>query len=127
MNKTAEIIIKLLEETKMSQNKLSEMMGEDVRYLNQQINRQKDFKFQRFSDILEYLGFRIEIVFNDGIKKISRMFAMTMNFDKTKGLFWYEDENDYVGIVNTEKERDTEHFGCKEDCLNWLQEKAKTQ
>ena len=39
MNKAAKTIIDCLERKKMTQRQLAKMMGEDVRNLNQQLNR----------------------------------------------------------------------------------------
>ena len=55
MNKAAKTIIDCLERKKMTQRQLAKMMAEDVRNLNQQLNRQKDMKVQRFEDVLKHI------------------------------------------------------------------------
>lgn len=62
MNKAAKTIIDCLERKKMTQRQLAKMMGEDVRNLNQQLNRQKDMKVERFEEVLEHIGYKMEIV-----------------------------------------------------------------
>ena len=44
MKKASEIVLDCLEEKKLSQRQLAARMGEDVRYLNQQLKRQNDMK-----------------------------------------------------------------------------------
>ena len=56
MKKAADTIIACLEEKGISQRQLATRMGEDVRYLNQQLNRQKDMKVERFTDVLDHIG-----------------------------------------------------------------------
>lgn len=61
MSTASEIIRLCLMEKEMSQHELARKMGEDVRRLNQQINRQNDMKFSRVNEVLEHIGFRITI------------------------------------------------------------------
>ena len=67
MKKAASAILSCLEEKKMSQRQLAARMGEDVRHLNQQLNRQSDMKVERFTDVLDHIGYRVEVVENGGI------------------------------------------------------------
>ena len=91
MNKAAKTIIDCLERKKMTQRQLAKMMGEDVRNLNQQLNRQKDMKVERFEDVLEHIGYKMEIVGSNGIQKVCEKFAMDVIASREpKGVFWYQ-------------------------------------
>lgn len=121
MKKAAEMIKACLEERGISQRQLSFRMGEDVRSLNQQLNRQSDMKVERFVEVLEHLGYRIEIIENDGIQKVSDKFAkQILEERKPLGLFWQFDGNVYTGIDNTHGDAFCEDFCSKEECFKWL-------
>lgn len=121
MKKAADTIITCLEEKGISQRQLAARMGEDVRYLNQQLNRQKDMKVERFTDVLDHIGYRVEVVENDGIQKVSPEFAeAVIETREPKGLFWHFAGGRYVGIDNTDGEAWTEDFETKEECFAWL-------
>lgn len=123
MKKAADMIRECMEEKDLPQRQLAVRMGEDVRYLNQQLNRQKDMKVERFADVLDHIGYRIEIIENDGIQKVSPEFAMQIiNNREPAGLFWYFCNGKYIGVdnYNSEAEAYTEKFDTKEECLDWL-------
>lgn len=121
MKRAEEIIKGCLEEKKMSQRKLAACMGEDVRCLNQQLNRQKDMKVERFVDVLEYIGYRVEIVENDGIRKVSPEYAkQIVESREQRGLFWCFDDEKYIGIDNTTGEAYCEEFDDKNECFKYL-------
>ena len=121
MKKAAETILRCLEEKKISQRQLATCMGEDVRHLNQQLCRQNDMKVERFTDVLAHLGYRVEIVENDGIRKVSPDYAEKLIKDVSpKGLFWYETEDGYVGVDTEAENTVVKEFEDKEDCMKWL-------
>ena len=91
MKKAASAILGCLEEKKMSQRQLAARMGEDVRHLNQQLNRQSDMKVERFTDVLDHIGYRVEVVENGDIQKVCEDFANSIiENGEPKGLFWQE-------------------------------------
>lgn len=124
LNRAAEIILNCLEKENISQRQLAECMNEDVRNLNQQMNRRNDMKVSRFIDVLEYLGYRIEIVKNKGIRKVSPEYAeKIIDEKKPKGLFYFRKENGwYTGVDNANRTgfAITEEFWDKEECMKWL-------
>lgn len=126
MKKAADMIIDCLEEKAMSQTQLAASMGEDVRRINQQLNRQADMKVERFTDVLDHIGYRVEVVENDNIRKVVEGYAKTIIEKKEpKGLFWYFDERVYVGIDNLEGNAIAKEFETKEECFAWLREAKK--
>lgn len=121
MNKAAEMIKECMEEKNLTQTKLAERMSEDRRNLNQQLFRQKDMKVERFVEIMNYIGYRVEIAENDGIQKVSNEFsAEIIEKRKPEGLFWTEEDGKYVGIDNSTGDAFTEDFDTKERCFAWL-------
>ena len=121
MKKAADTIFDCLEEKKMSQRQLAVCMGEDVRNLNQQLNRRNDMKVERFIDVLDYIGFRVEIVENDGIRKVSLDFAKSIRENKTpKGCFWSQEGEKYTAICCVEDSIMEAMFESKEECFEWL-------
>lgn len=121
MKKAADTIVSCLEEKKMSQRQLATCMGEDVRYLNQQLNRQKDMKVERFTDVLDHIGYRVEVVDNDGIRKVCAEYAkMIIETGEPKGLFWCETEGVFTAIDNTNAEMFCEDFSSKEEVFKWF-------
>lgn len=121
MKKAAEMIKKCMEEKNLTQTKLAERMGEDRRNLNQQLFRQKDMKVERFVEIMDHIGYRVEIAENDGIQKVSNEFSdEIIEKRKPEGLFWTEEDGKYVGIDNSTGDAFTEDFDTKEMCLAWL-------
>ena len=122
MKRAANTIIDCLKEQNMSQRQLASFMGEDVRYINQQLNRQKDMKVERFVDVLSHIGYRLEIVENDGIRKVAPEYAeLIVETKKPIGKFWFETEDGlYHGITCTQGGTDVEKFTDKEACFKWL-------
>lgn len=127
MKKAASAILGCLEEKKMSQRQLAARMGEDVRHLNQQLNRQSDMKVERFTDVLDHIGYRVEVVENGGIQKVCEDFANSIiENGEPKGLFWYQTGEVFVGIDNQHfPEHKTAEFQNKEMCWQWLLEQCQ--
>lgn len=122
MNKAADTIVNCLEEKKMTQRQLAAFMGEDVRYLNQQLHRQKDMKVERFTDVLDHIGYRLEVVDNGGIRKVCEEYAkQIVETGEPKGLFWYESNGVYTAIDSTWMEIFHEDFTTKEEMFKWFQ------
>ena len=123
MKKAADTILDCLKEKNISQRKLADFMGEDVRHLNQQLNRAGDMKVERFVNVLEHIGYRIEIVENDGIRKVSPQYAKEIvESREPRGLFWLHENGCFVGIDNTTGDAWTEHFSNKEECFKYLKD-----
>lgn len=121
MKKAAGTIVNCLEEKNMSQRQLAACMGEDVRYLNQQLNRQKDMKVERFTDVLDHIGYRVEVVDNDGIRKVCEAYArQIIEKGEPKGLFWCESNGLFTAVDSTGTELFCEDFFSKEEMFKWL-------
>ena len=118
MAKTIDLVRECLKAKKMTQTELAESLGEDVRVINQQLNKQQDLKTSRFLEVMEHIGYRVEVVDNNGIRKISDMGG---SFDREKdGLYYMESEDGIIGIRCKSGEVTTEKFGEKGDCFDWL-------
>lgn len=125
MKKAADIILNCLNEQGMSQRQLATVMGEKVQNINQQLNRQNDLKVERFIDVLEHIGYRVWIVENDGIRKVSPDYALNiLETCKPAGLFWFEEDGGYYGINSLIAPPWIDEFKTKKDCLEWLKEFA---
>ena len=120
--KASEIVMKCLEEKKMSQRQLATRMGEDVRGLNQQLHRQSDMKVKRFADVLEHAGYRLEVVENDGIQRVCQEFAnQIIETRQPIGYFYTFAAGIYTGIDNGTGDAWTEDFNSCEECMDYSQ------
>lgn len=123
--KASEIVLKCLDEKKMSQRQLATRMGEDARGLNQQLRRQLDMKVKRFSDVLEHAGYRLEVVENDGIQRVCQEFAsQVIETRQPIGYFYTFTNGLYVGIDNGTGDAWVEEFNSYEECMKWLKHEA---
>lgn len=119
--KASEIVLKCLEEKNLSQRQLAVRMGEDVRYLNQQLHRQNDMKVGRFSDVLEHAGYRLEVVENDGIQRVCQEYANQVIETRSPiGRFYTFAGCIYTGIDNETGDAWIEDFKSYEECMKWL-------
>lgn len=124
MKKAAEIIMECLKKKGLSQRQLAERMNEDVRVLNQQLKRQADIKTKRFADVMQYIGYTIDIS-DAGCQRVSKNFGKRIiEAEEPKGMFWYEVDGKYVAIANIGGEMFTESFNDWKNCSNWMQEKT---
>lgn len=121
MKRAAEIVMDCLEKKDMSQRQLATGMGEDVRYLNQQLRRQKDMKVGRFADVLDHIGYSVEVVDNNGIRKVCDKYAAhIIEAGGPKGLFWTMSGDGYTAIDSREDPIIQKSFRSKEECFRWL-------
>lgn len=61
MGKASKIIKECLKEQNMSQHELAEKLNEKPQYINQQLNRSSDMKVERFVDVLDKIGYQVEV------------------------------------------------------------------
>ena len=121
MSKAADTIMNCLAEKNISQRQLAVSMGEDVRYLNQQLNRQKDMKVDRFTDVLDAIGYSMKVVDNDGIRKVCEEYArFVIETGQPAGMFWTFNDGKYTAIDSTGPELFCECFDSREECFKWL-------
>lgn len=121
MKKAAYTVISCLEEKNMSQRQLALTMGEDARYLNQQLRRQNDMKVERFIDVLDHIGYRVDVVDNGGVKKVCEEYSRKIiETGEPKGLFWSFANGIYTAIDSTKSEVLVIDFQSKDDCFRWF-------
>ncbi|MCD7789094.1 MAG: hypothetical protein LUH55_00735 [Bacteroides thetaiotaomicron] len=102
-------------------------MGEDVRLLNQQLKRHNDMKVRRFADVLEHIGYHLEVVDDETFRKASPEFADTVvKTGEPKELFYVRVEDGYIAIDSTNDELSVEKFEDYESCREWLLNRSRT-
>ena len=128
MSRAADMILRCLDEKNMSQKQLADSIGEDVRNLNQQLNRQKDMKVERFVEVLDHIGYRVEVVENDEVKKACMEYAAkVIENGEPKGLFFAEKGDGYIGIDSSGESVEYKEFAQKEECMQWLADRKNIQ
>lgn len=122
MTKVTDFIKESLKKKKITQTELAKSLGEDVRVINQQLNRQQDIKAERFLEVMEHIGYRIDIVDNDGIRKTCSDMIDDIKNGRAKGSKFYIQKEDgfIVGIYAKDNVVELEEFWNKSDCFNWL-------
>ena len=102
MAKVIELIKESMKEKKMTQTELAKSLGEDVRVINQQLNRQQDLKAERFLEVMEHIGYRVEMVDNDGIRKVCEDMLDDIKAGNVKGDKFYiqKDNGSIIGTVS---------------------------
>lgn len=121
MKKAADIVISCLKKKNMSQSQFAMRIGEDVRILNQNLHRHKDMKVARFSEVLEHIGYRLEVIDNDGIQKVCQEFAkQVIETSIPVGYFYTFVDGIYTGINNGTGDVFTKDFNSYEECMKWL-------
>lgn len=122
MAKVIDLVLECMKEKKMTQTELAKSLGEDVRVINQQLNRQKDLKAERFLEIMEHIGYRVEMVDNEGIRKVCEDMIGSIQAGAIKGNMFYAEKGDgtIIGIRSNGEEFEVEEFGNKADCFGWL-------
>lgn len=122
MAKVIELIKESMREKKMTQTELAKSLGEDVRVINQQLNRQQDLKAERFLEVMEHIGYRVEMVDNDGIRKVCEDMLDDIKAGKANGDKFYiqKDDGSIIGIKTTGEEPEVEEFWNKAECFDWL-------
>lgn len=122
MARVIELVQECMKEKKMTQRELAKSLGEDVRVINQQLNRQKDLKAERFLEVMEHIGYRVEMVDNEGIRKVSEDMLDDIKAGKANGDKFYiqKDDGSIIGIKTTGEEPEVEEFWNKAECFDWL-------
>lgn len=122
MAKVIELIKESMKEKKMTQTELAKSLGEDVRVINQQLNRQQDLKAERFLEVMEHIGYRVEMVDNDGIRKVCEDMLDDIKAGSVSGDKFYiqKDDGSIIGIRVSNGDTEVEEFWNKADCFDWL-------
>lgn len=122
MAKVIELIKESMKEKKMTQTELAKSLGEDVRVINQQLNRQQDLKAERFLEVMEHIGYRVEMVDNDGIRKVCEDMFDDIKAGNVKGDKFYiqKDNGSIIGIRVSDGDAEVKEFWNKADCFDWL-------
>lgn len=122
MAKIIELIKESMKEKKMTQTELARSLGEKVQVINQQLNRQQDLKAERFLEVMEHIGYRVEMVDNDGIRKVCENMIDDIQTGAAAGNMFYAEKDDgtIIGIYSKAEVFEVEEFGNKADCFDWL-------
>lgn len=122
MAKVIELIKESMKEKKMTQTELAKSLGEDVRVINQQLNRQQDLKAERFLEVMEHIGYRVEMVDNDGIRKVCEDMLDDIKAGNVSGDKFYiqKDDGSIIGTRVSDGDAEVEEFWNKADCFDWL-------
>ncbi len=120
MAKANEIVLECLEVAGINQTELARRMGVDRRNLNQMLHRGQDIKHDKFVEMLECIGFRVEIE-DAGCYKVNPELAVRIkDSGSPKGKFWTEKDGMFIGIINSDAGTDVSDFADKMDLIDWL-------
>ena len=119
MKRAADIIYECLKKKKMTQTQLAAELGEDVRCINQQLKRYDDLKVGRFADLLEHIGYHIEIV-DDGVKKVSAITGDKLENSAEENAFYTVCGDLYIGVKSSKTGLAIEEFSDFDKCREWL-------
>ena len=114
MNKSADIILRCIEDTHINQSILANRMGMDRRALNQMLRRGNTLKQERFEQMLECMGYSMKIERTDVYRLDKKVFDEVA--PNTTMRCWCERGDHYAALRNGEKE----YFMDKEEMFRWL-------
>lgn len=122
MTYEATIIKQCMKEKGISQTDVANEMGEDRRLLNVQLMQVGSMKVMRFKEILEYLGYRLEIADNGGTRRVSKDTGDKMLVgDGEDGKIWFEDEDGaYVAVEKNDGKIKFKKFTDRNECVEYL-------
>jgi len=122
MNNEAKILKKIMKEQGLTQTELAGEMKISRQLLNAYLQRNDDMKVSTFQEFLEYLGYRIDVVENDGIIRVSEEHGSLILVGSGKdGKYWYKDRDGaFIGIEKSGKDVRFMKFKSKENCLDYL-------
>lgn len=123
MKVAANTIKSCLKEANMTQSQLAKNMGTSNQNLSQMLRVRNDMKVETFIDMLEHIGYRVEIIKNNGFQKVSpEMYEEIYESGIPGGHFWCEDGGKYKAIYIDEVYGGiVEEFDTKEECIEWLE------
>lgn len=121
MSRAADAVLQGLKKKGLSQSELARSMDEDVRNLNQQLNRLNDMKLDRFIDVMEHIGYGVELEERD-FRKVSKKYGdQIIEANAPDGLFYYELENGlFLAIDSTHDEVFCEEFSDFDEMAKWF-------
>lgn len=130
-NKAADVILTLCREQKITQTELSYRLGEDLRGFSQRMLKTKDMKMSKFIEMLEALGYGVELVETGVIRLKEKVALEVIKEPKKFGYFWYiKDDNEnteqFIAIAKTDTVK-TKTFTRREDCIAWLTERKNME
>ena len=115
-----QVILKHMEEKRLTQKELSRIMGESPQNLSQQLHRQKDMKMRRFVEVMEYLGYEILAVERDYRRVSPQVASEIVETGSPHGLFWSKEKDVLFGIDNTGSELFCEEFTDMNEMKKWF-------
>lgn len=121
MSKAADAVLQGLKKKGISQTELARSMDEDVRNLNQQLNRLNDMKVDRFIDVMEHIGYGVELEERE-FRKVSLKYGeQIVETSAPSGLFYYELANGwFIAIDSTQDEVFCEEFSDFDEMVKWF-------
>ena len=122
MTYEAAIIKQCMKEKGISQTDVANEMGEDRRLLNVQLMQMGSMKVMRFKEVLEYLGYRLEIVDNGGVRRVSKETGDRMLVGEgDDGKAWFEDEDGaFVAVEKADAKIRFKKFTDRGECVEYL-------
>lgn len=122
MSRASTILRKIMKDHGISQTELADKMGISTALLSAYLVRNNDIKVGKFEEFLEYLGYRMDIVPNDGIRRVSEECGSRIIVgDGPDGKYWYTENNgNYVGIEKHGQNVKFMKFRRKENCFDYL-------
>lgn len=112
MNRATDTVLKCIEESGINQTILASRMGTDRRNLNQMLHRGKTIKQDKYEEMLECMGYTIELKKTGAIRVNAKMLDEA---DNTSTL-WCDKGDYYAALKNGERE----YFTDKDEMLKWL-------
>lgn len=119
MGKAADIILKCLQTRGMSQRKLSQKMKATPQNINQQILGD-DLKMERFTEILDYIGYRISIEDINNVFRVHPEDFEALKDQKERMLIWCENDGIFQSLVCDGINTEIKFFNDKNDCVDYL-------
>lgn len=121
MNKAADVILRGMEEKGLTQSEVARRLGEDVRNLNKQLNRQNDMKVRRFIDVMECIGYGVRLEEREFFKATPQYVEQIIRTGAPSGLFYCEIETGwFVAVDNTHPELFVEEFSSFDEMTKWF-------
>lgn len=123
--RAANVIDNCLREKNMTQTEVASHLGESIANFNQRLRRDKDIKVSTFVEILEAMGFRVDIV-DIGINKVSSGYIEKIvrgDIKVADGKYYCITENadtEVTGVCSKDSKIEVKKFENATNCLEWL-------
>lgn len=123
MGKGRDIIISCVKQKNTSQHKLADAMGVSVQTINQQLAG-CDMKLEKFTEMLDYLGYRVSVEDLGAIHRVSPEMLAELandNVDVTGNRqVWAYDSGLYKALFSQGVKHEIRLFETKDECIDYL-------